>query len=287
MFNRLAVLAFMAIALFSPAAAHEGPHGSSYEGGLTTIHFSARVGELDVACGITYEGLGSEASSVTISDFRLYVSDVRLLTAEGEEVSLELEQDSLWQLDNVALLDFEDGSSTCSEIGNNDQRSVITGTLPEGEYSGLVFNLGVPFELNHLDVTTAASPLNVSALWWNWQFGYKFARIDLMADGEEPWPIHLGSTGCEAAIGTIPPEEPCAQPNLVEVRLDEFDPRKDFVVADLAMLVEGVNLSESTPEPPGCMSMPMDPDCGTLFTNFGVTLGEGTPLDVQNFFRVQ
>lgn len=48
-----------------------------------------------------------------------------------------------------------------------------------GRYTGLAFDMGVPFALNHADVTAAPSPLNIQALWWNWQGGYKFMRVDM------------------------------------------------------------------------------------------------------------
>ena len=34
--------------------------------------------------------------------------------------------------------------------------------------------MGVPFESNHRDSTIAPSPLNITAMFWNWQGGYKF-----------------------------------------------------------------------------------------------------------------
>ena len=71
--------------------------------------------------------------------------------------------------------------------------------------------------------------------------------------------------------------------------LNGFNPAHNFMVADLAGLVAGVNLNENTPEPPGCMSMPMDPDCMTLFPGFGLNIVEGVTqvADTQSFFRMQ
>ena len=103
----------------------------------------------------------------------------------------------------------------------------------------IVFDLGVPFALNHQDVTVAASPLNLPPMWWNWQGGYKFVRVDMKTDAEATagaWFIHLGSTGCAAENQATPPTTACARPNLAEIRLDGFDPATSVVVADLATL---------------------------------------------------
>lgn len=256
-----------------------------------TIRFAAMVGDLPAACGITYSGVGTEASQVSLNDFRFYISNVRLMDADGEETAVELTQDGLWQYENVALLDFEDGTAGCGEAGNPEMNSRIVGEVHEGDYVGIAFDLGVPFELNHLDTTTAPAPLNVPAMWWNWQFGYKFVRVDMLtSDTEIPaWFIHLGSTGCEAADGSSAPEEPCSNANVVSVQLEDFDATQNFIIADLSQLLTDVNLTENSPEPPGCMSMSEDPDCGGLFTGFGLALDTGTMLEdqVQHFFQVR
>jgi uncharacterized repeat protein (TIGR04052 family) len=282
---------FILLIIALPIAAHEGtateePPTTMRE---VTVRFAARAGDSDIVCGILYDALGAQASTVMINDFRFYVSNMRVLTDQGEEVALELIQDGLWQHDNVALLDFEDGTTTCRETGNAPMNNRVVGMAPDHEITGIVFDVGVPFALNHLDTTTAPSPLNVTAMWWGWQYGYKFVRIDLMNDANSPWFIHLGSNGCEAEAFTIPPTDPCANPNLFTVRFDDFDPERNFAVLDLALLVQTVNLDEFVPEPPGCMSQITDPDCVGIFEGFGIDLETGVPLEgiVPALFRVQ
>jgi uncharacterized repeat protein (TIGR04052 family) len=268
---------------------HEGMGQSQVQSdGLTTIRFAAMVGERPAACGTLYEGIGAGNSPMELTDFRFYVSNIELINAAGDAVPLELQPDGLWQQEQVALLDFEDGSARCAEFGNEQLRSKVVGTAPEGDYTGIRFRMDVPFELNHLDVTAAPSPLNIPALWWNWQFGYKFTRIEMMVNGE-PWLLHLGSTGCEAPNGASAPEHPCANTNAVQVELDGFNPRMNFIVADVAALLATVDISSSTPEPPGCMSGLDDPDCVVIFTALGLSLETGAILEdaPQTFFRVQ
>jgi uncharacterized repeat protein (TIGR04052 family) len=267
-----------------------------------TINFAMKVGDQDASCGKSYAELGTSGSPVEINDMRFYVSNVRLVNTKGEETPVTLDQDGLWQVEGVALLDFEDASAGCADSGTPEINTSIRGSVPEQAFvcpecepTAILFDLGVPFALNHLDVTVAPSPLNIPAMWWNWQGGYKFARIDLKTDAaatEGAWFIHLGSTACQAPDKNTPPTEPCARPNVVNVRLNDFDVTQNVIVADIASLVAAVNLSESTPQPAGCMSGPDDPDCAALFPDgFGLDIAAGACLEdgcpTQQFFRVK
>lgn len=142
-----------------------------------TIRFAAKVGDLPFSCGSNYR-LGQPATNQTLSDFRFYISDVALIDETGKTVPVTLEQDGKWQHQTVALLDFENKTGACTN-GTVEMRDRIVGTVPKGNYTGLKFSLGIPFDLNHEDATLASSPLNLTGLWWNWRLGYKFARIDL------------------------------------------------------------------------------------------------------------
>ena len=148
------------------------------ESQTVAIQFEGMVGESPFACGETYR-LGERGTPVSAMDFRFYVSDVALIDTDGNEVPLVLQQDGKWQHQNVALLDFEDKSGSCTN-GTPEVRKQVVGSVPAGDYTGVKFSLGVPFGLNHLDSTLAPSPLNLTSLWWNWNAGYKFVRIDMM-----------------------------------------------------------------------------------------------------------
>jgi hypothetical protein len=69
--------------------------------------FEPRVGSQAFDCGKTFE-VGSPATPVKPLDLKLYLQDVRLLSASGAETELTLDQDGTWQKGSVALLDFED-----------------------------------------------------------------------------------------------------------------------------------------------------------------------------------
>lgn len=309
-------------ALFALALTGCGPANNT--DGNITLQFALNVGDKAAACGESYDGVGAAGTTIAFTDLRFYVSNIRLVSADGQEVPLDLTQDGVWQYQNVALLDFEDGSGGCSEGGNTATNSVVKGTVPAGRYTAVAFDLGVPFALNHADVTAAPSPLNIQALWWNWQGGYKFLRVDLqtgapgamaaptmdmsapaptmdmsatapassgeMAHGNmvapSAWFIHLGSTGCQSSDRNAPPAAACSNPNLISPRLEGFDPAKSVIVADLAGLLKAVPLDQNTPEPPGCMSGPQDPDCPLLFTGLGLDLATGGAAGSQQLFRL-
>ena len=272
--SKFAVVSLVLASLI--ASCGESDEGSS----AVAIEFAAVVGDEPFVCGETYEDLGANGSSLTLSDLRFYVQDVAFVTASGEEVPMD-NADSIWQLPNLALLDFEDG---CGELGNEPTNQTISGTLPFGDYVGIKFQMGVPFEENHQNQPTADAPLNLSSMWWNWQGGYKFLRIDSGNFSENGWRMHLGSTGCDGdpdSGGTTQ----CGAPNRVEVELDDFDPTTEVIVFDVAALVDGAALDENQEGTPvGCMAGPMDSDCAPIFDNLGLPFGGAEPPGPQTVF---
>lgn len=264
-----------------------------------TITFDGRVGNEPFSCGESYSGLGSSQATVTPTDFRFYVSGVALIDAEGNPVPVELTQDDKWQYQNVALLDFEDKTGACAN-GTVETRNIVVGTVPQGDYQGLKFTLGVPSQLNHKDAAIAPSPLNLTSMWWNWQGGYKFLRVDLedrstamnkeMNHGEMnhhnngTFLIHIGSMGCQE---TESQSYECSNPNQSDVVLENFDPDNNVVVADLANLLSQTDLTSNQPDTPaGCMSSPEDMDCMAIFNNLGLSFYNQT-AGKPTFFRAE
>jgi len=247
------------------------------------IQFKGMVGDQAFACGTAYSGIGTANAQFVPADFRLYVSNLRLVRITGEETPIELEQDGIWQYQNVAMLDFEDGSGPCAN-GNTATNTVVKGTVPSGVYTGIKYDLGLPFELNHGNASTAPSPLNFTAMFWNWQAGYKAVRIDTADDN---YRIHLGSTGCDGAGPSQPPTS-CSAPNLGAVSLSNFNPDDSIIAADLKTLLAAsdVDVNEDG-TPPGCMSDPDDAECAPLLPRFGLTFPGGQPdAGAQQFFRI-
>lgn len=296
----------LAAGLLAGLAACAGADSATAPTQPVAIRFAGMVGDQPFACGQSYQGVGARNSRITPSDFRFYVSDVELVDAAGRAVPVSLAQDGVWQHANVALIDFENRSGPCL-TGTVETNGVVRGTVPPGTYRGLRFTMAVPPTLNHADSTVAPSPLNLSSLFWSWQAGYKFLRIDLatagrpqtLRAGDMPrfgdaagsnrlgFAVHIGSTQCASPSPATPPAEPCRNPNRARVELAGFDPARGVVVADMRALFEGVNLEVNQPNTPaGCMSSPTDGDCDPLMRNLGLAFG-GQPSPGQRFFRAQ
>ena len=94
------------------------------------INFEARVGAKPAKCGESYAGVGASGATILLQDFRLYVSDAKLITKDGSEVPVTLTSDSQWQNDSVTLLDFENATGNCN--GNAPTNMAIRGTAPAG-----------------------------------------------------------------------------------------------------------------------------------------------------------
>lgn len=288
------------------------------------INFAAYVGNQKFVCGKSYPGVGTEESTITPTDFRFYVSNVALIDQDGNAVPLKLAQDGKWQYQNTALLDFENGKSACDN-GTAEINTTVVGTIPEGNYQSLQFTLGVPKNLNHKDAAIAPSPLNLTSMWWNWQGGYKFLRVDLETEdtitnvgdntnsqvthsqtsstnthqghnGEQTsahsetinsnaYLIHLGSTGCSDSSQSDLFD--CANPNRAKIVMEDFDPEDNLVIADLGELLAQSDLtSNQVNTPNGCMSSPEDGDCMPIMQNLNLS-SNSKGESAQYFFFVE
>ena len=257
-----------------------------------TLSFAARVGDTPFSCSEVIRGVGTTAATVEPLDFRLYVHDVRLITASGREVPFRLADDGKWQSGGVALLDFEDRTGTCVN-GTAETNTALRGTAPPGSYTGLKLKIGVPFALNHADAATAPSPLNLSGLFWGWNGGHKFVRIDARVVGSSggelaetsAFNIHLGSVHCRGGANAV---TSCDRPDIGEVVLRDFDPAVTQMLVDYQALVAATDLTHDLGGAPGCMSDADDADCPNLLARLGVNPSSGQPdASQQALFRVE
>lgn len=250
------------------------------------IQFAARVGTQPFVCGQAYPNLGSTSTTATPTDFMLYVSDVQLVRGDGSTEPVTLTQDGTWQFEDIALLDF--ASNVGCANATAETNTTVRGTVPAGEYTGIRFTLGVPFARNHADQASAPSPLNLTRMFWSWNAGYKFVRLDLNTTGVPTgWFIHLGSTTCTPGGGATVIPTACAQENRRTVTLTGFDATSDVIIADVAALVAGANLDVNAIAAPGCMSGPTDTDCSPIFQSLGLAFNGGVAPTAQSFFRIE
>lgn len=264
------------------------------------LNFAGEINGQPFRCGQRYGPVGTTASQVTPSDFRMYVSEVQLLTAEGQAVPVQLDQDQVWQHQSVSLIDFEDGSGACLN-GTGGTNKAVRGSVPAGRYTGVRFTLGVPFSLNHGDPTVSPAPLNNTAMFWNWQGGYKFLKFDTTSSGISPekpaaasaqgpvtrFSVHLGSTVCASASKTRAPSA-CQNPNRMAVEFKNFDLATHTVVADIGRVLTKANVdTNAAGTSPGCMSFPKDADCVPVMGALGLPYDGAPAQGAQQLFGMR
>jgi uncharacterized repeat protein (TIGR04052 family) len=249
-----------------------------------TLRFAPKVGDAAFACGQSYANLGAQGTTVSPRDFRFYLHDVKLISATGERVPVTLASND-WQHQGVALLDFEDFTGDC-EDGTAETNATVTGTAPDGTYTGISFTLGIPAALNHMDLTTLPAPLNVTGLWWSWSSGHLFLAAATHTEITDPEPgtndhyFHLGSLGCtgDPSMGET---VTCAKPNRPLIEVTGFDPLTTPIIADWGALWPKSNLATEV----GCHSFTQAP-CAWPFDFVGLNwvTGSQTPT-TQKLFR--
>ncbi|MDO6441781.1 MULTISPECIES: MbnP family copper-binding protein [unclassified Marinobacter] len=269
-----------------------------------TIPFKALVGTDPMTCGQTFTGLGLNSTDVTFVDFRVFISNIRLVTDQGEEIPFNLDVDAPGQNAQVALLDFRDtatvndaGDATDVCVSGTDEnpgfKDSLVGTAdidPAKTISHFEFTIGVPFELNHVDQAGAEEPLRnpglATGMAWSWQNGYKFIGADVVPtyEGGSRWNFHLGSTGCDVGTSELQNGDaptPCLADNRVDVSLalGGYELGDYAVAIDYAALVSASNLNENEGGAPGCMSFAGDPECPAVFKNLALPFGEEDNAD--------
>ena len=171
---------------------------------------------------------------------RFFVSDITMIDANGAAVPVRLDPSRPWQDDRTALI---------SLLGDRRQADVETasihGSVAPGKYVSMEFLLGIPFDRNHGNPLHAPAPRNVSAMYWSWQSGHKFVRLDLGTS----WSFHLGSLGCHSESAVRPPTRGCRRPHLARIRLPARAAQDGNVVVDLASLLAAVDPARD----PNCM----------------------------------
>lgn len=162
-----------------------------------TLRFKGKVGSQDLACGQSYAGQGSKASTITPRDFRFFVHDVRLISASGTEVPVQLDERLPYQSKEITLIDFADGTGRCdpSDKGTN---TTVTGTVPVGNYTGVAFVEGVPETLNHADPAEHPGPLQAPGASWGWTLGFRFVMAEVVASAT---PSDAGATDAGGHTG--------------------------------------------------------------------------------------
>jgi uncharacterized repeat protein (TIGR04052 family) len=302
-----------AIAMLGSAALLTACGGSSTDSNNGTasraisIPFEAFAGTTEISCAATLQSLGVSGVDAALSDFKFFVHNVRLVTDEGAELPVTLDNITGWQTDGIALLDFQDYGDSCNT--SDESLAKATNTILHGRVAdlpvviaGIRFVVGVPSTHNHSNVATATPPLNLPSMFWNWQGGYKHMRIDVRPSGgisrpsdgdwsNTTWNFHLGDTNC-SPDPRIEPNTPddviCEYNNRPQVSLDGFDENSSHIRVDYAALVAAIELSQDHAAASGCMSGLTDTECASTFDKLGLDFGaaDDTAPSPQSVFSV-
>ena len=276
-----------------------------------------------VACGtngLKIAGL----EDARLGDLRLFVHDVALFREDGTAVNVELEQDGVWQTENVALLDFENQSAECEYAVFGKATTAATNTVvhgtptASGPFVGVRFVLGVPVALNHVPVDIANAPLSSTGMDHGQADGRQFLRTVLYSPQTSP---DGGITGtgdhnllmlrsvCNnvTADGGIPAAaEECSKPNrpVIELRREGgFDPATHSVLFDVAELFSGYSRPLGTPGPEDLSGTgrvdcygPLHAGnaggsgiarCGTFYPKLGLDYTTGRASGMQSVFSIE
>ncbi|EIJ35480.1 MbnP family copper-binding protein [Thiothrix nivea] len=266
-----------------------------------TIPFAAKSGTTDINCDATLTGLGTSGDSGKISDFAFYIHGITLKTSDGKSVSTTLDDNDFQDPQyGVAMLDFQDKTDSCSGAAKPTNKQVkLKAAVDPATVTGIEFTVGVPSAANHHDASKSRAPYNRAGMFWAWQSGHKFMRLDvnptllvtkLDATTTKTFNLHLGSTGCtgDAATGAV---VTCTSPNRPMVALSGITvtgSTTSTVVLDYAKTIAGTNINIDTGSAVGCMSAQDDKDCPAIFNNLGLahSLGSATP-GAQQAFSIQ
>jgi uncharacterized repeat protein (TIGR04052 family) len=243
------------------------------------------VGDRDFSCLDTYEDIGSSKVRAVPADFRFYLQDVKLISSDGQEVPVTLQKRAPWQTADVALIDFEDMTGSCH--GTTETNDYVTVSAPEGKYKGIVFTNGVPEKLNHLEQSTLPPPLDLTDMYWAWLTGFRYYVVELQqADvgvgaGADDAGVVLPGLGLLHTGATACVKDGCKLQNRNSIRLTDFDPDADVIVADAASVFVETDITQDMQ----CHSS--GELCAPMYKRIGLEWGTGKALTEQNVYRVE
>ncbi|MEW6989979.1 MbnP family copper-binding protein [Colwelliaceae bacterium 6441] len=227
----------------------------SSENQSAQVNFIPTLAQKSFNCHSVHQ---SDKSAWQFSQVQFFVSEFALQDLDGHWQSLKM-RDTAYQTEGVALLGVH-----CSEPNAANWQVEFSQAIDLSLYQNMRFSVGIPFEQNHKNPLTQKSPLNDSSMFWVWQTGHKFLRLE-MSNSNENWLYHLGSTGCKSPSVMRSPQQACLYPNTVpiELALPETTPSSVDVLVNLSALMNEITLNEKT----RCQSEVDNATCQQLLNN--------------------
>ncbi|HRI69472.1 MAG TPA: metallo-mystery pair system four-Cys motif protein, partial [Polyangium sp.] len=270
------------------------------------LSFAATANGQEVGCSDKIPGLGPDAKqTVGLSDMRFYISHVHFLDAKGNHVEFTLDQNEFQYTSaagSVALIDLTSNTDgTCKDSavafaeGTARTNLAMTGKTIVEDVAEIHFDVGVPQALMKETIannTAEGAPSPLNEMYWNWASGYRhFVTNFTVDDGQGnvgDGYLHIGSRDCGPADGkALEDRAACTFVNTPAVVLADFDLQKDTVGVEIPNLLTSVDFRAPIYDPvtfevigegPGveCHSSPMQPDCSSIFSNFGLDMTTGS-----------
>lgn len=212
---------------------------------------------------------GVENKTWFIEQFQFFISDIQFGSENSGWHNIKL-LETPYQTGNTVLLG-ENCRETSQEIDSDNAKNwTVEFEANESitQPSAIRFTLGLPFTVNHLNPISQKSPLNLPSMFWVWQTGHKFMRLELASNSQQ-WLFHLGSTGCSSSSVLRSPTQACRYPNKVTVELPIFKQQNNNLLlgVDLSELLSQISLIPTS----NCQSEQDNENCLQLFRNLLIT----------------
>lgn len=209
--------------------------------------------------------VGVENKTWFIEQFQFFISDIQFGSENSGWHDVTLIENP-YQTGNTVLLG-RNCRETSQEINTDNSKNWTVEFEPNESItqpSAIRFTLGLPFEVNHLNPISQKSPLNLPSMFWVWQTGHKFMRLELASNNQQ-WLFHLGSTGCSSASVLRSPTQACRYPNTINVELPILKQQNTNLLLglDLSALLSGISLTPTS----NCQSEQDNESCTQLLKN--------------------
>jgi len=236
-----------------------------------TLTFSPKYQNKPLNCLSSFNHQGK---TWQYSQLQFFISEIELKSTNGQWQTWPLAENK-YQSNEVALLgEYCQANKVMNQLTPGNWQLSFQQAIDAANVSQLRFTLGVPFSLNHQNPLLQASPLNVPSMFWVWQTGHKFFRLEMKEIRElEPknnWQFHLGSTGCKAPSPLRAPKKPCENANQTRITLDvkvnsEVQKLQNIDVNLAGLFSELIITRENS-----CQSESYNKSCLALFKNIGL-----------------
>jgi len=156
--------------------------------GSIKIKFDNVVGTKDLKIGTeTYTNASGEPFSVDKLNY--YISNIKLIASSGEDFTVR-----------------QDSSYFLIREGNTDSQTITINNVRAGNYKGIQFVIGVDSLRSVSDISKRkgildkdAGPTNEEAMYWDWNPGYIFLKLEGMSDSatsaNSRFYYHIGGFG--------------------------------------------------------------------------------------------